>query len=409
MSEHVGKSSSSEPHDRGHLLALDGVRGLAILIVVIHNAAWVAGTSQQLLLKLAIAVTATGWIGVQLFFVLSGFLITGILLDSRGRERYFRTFYLRRTLRIFPLYYAFLVLALVIGPLFSTSPGWIASVHRSQWWYWLYMSNWMEPFKGGVHGLSHLWSLAVEEQFYLLWPLAVAALGRRRFAYFCVALMVITPPLRYVMHLAGLPPTAAYDFTIARWDALAMGGLVAVLIRDEQGVAWLARWRRWITGAALVSLGGLVLQQHGFHGHDVPVQVFGQSIIGILSSMLICYAITPAPGRGARVGDLLESRPLRFLGKYSYAMYVSHFPIHQALWHWIGDEVRGADTPSRLLRLGAYVATVLGLSIFSAMLSWRFLEQPILRLKNRIAPRVINEPGMSRGSASEALSAPARG
>lgn len=409
MSGHVGMSSLSEPHDHGHLLALDGVRGLAILIVVIHNAAWVAGTSEQFLLKLAIAVTATGWIGVQLFFVLSGFLITGILLDSRGRERYFRTFYLRRTLRIFPLYYAFLVLALVIGPLFSTSPAWVASVHSSQWWYWFYMSNWMEPFKGGVHGLSHLWSLAVEEQFYLLWPLVVGALGRRRFTHFCIALMVVTPPLRYVMHLAGFPPTAAYDFTIARWDALAMGGLVAALIRDEHGVAWLGRWRRWITGAALVSLGAVVLVRHGFHGHDAPVQVFGQSIIAILSSMLICYAVTPASGRGAGVGDLLASRPLRLLGKYSYAMYVFHFPIHQALWHWFGDEVRGADTPSRLLRLGAYVGTVLGLSILSAMLSWRVLEQPLLRLKNRIAPRLMGERATLGASVSDPLSAPARG
>ena len=167
--------------------ALDGVRGLALLIVVVHNTAWISGTSNHFTFKLYTSAAAAGWAGVQLFFVLSGFLITGILLDTQHAPNYFRRFYVRRTLRIFPLYFLMLAVAVfVVAPLQRDS-SWAQSVHSYQWTYWLYVSNWTEPFGYSVHGLSHLWSLAVEEQFYLIWPLVVWWLSSRRLYWLAVA------------------------------------------------------------------------------------------------------------------------------------------------------------------------------------------------------------------------------
>ena len=152
-----------------HVPAADGVRGLAILVVLIHNAAWINAGTGSFLLKLTLAITSTGWVGVQLFFVLSGYLITGILVDALGSPRYFRHFYIRRTLRIFPLYYAALLVALFVVPQVAQVPAWAAAARQNQWWYWSYLSNWGAPFGHGIAGLPHFWSLAVEEQFYLCW------------------------------------------------------------------------------------------------------------------------------------------------------------------------------------------------------------------------------------------------
>lgn len=137
------------PPPAGHLPALDGVRGIAVLIVIIHNSSWIVGESEHFLLELTSAVIATGWIGVQLFFALSGFLITGILLDTKHRPKYFSSFYLRRTLRIFPAYYALIVLTLLVAPLLTWNSSWSDAFRGHRWSYWLYLSNWFVPFTGG--------------------------------------------------------------------------------------------------------------------------------------------------------------------------------------------------------------------------------------------------------------------
>src|SRR5262249_31198346 len=124
---------------RGHVPALDGVRGLAILLVIIHNAGGPVGPSEGVVMKLFDVVTNVGWVGVQLFFVLSGFLITGILLDTRGKARAWSAFYMRRVLRIFPLYYAALIVAFVGAKLVLGRP---ATAEAHALWYFLYVSNW---------------------------------------------------------------------------------------------------------------------------------------------------------------------------------------------------------------------------------------------------------------------------
>lgn len=366
---------------------LDGVRGLAILVVLVHNAAWVAESGTHFFFKLVVAVASTGWIGVQLFFVLSGFLITGILLDSKGKQHYFKSFYIRRALRILPLYYFVVGLMVFLAVKLSWSPGWSTAVLAHQWSYWFYLSNWVQPFGLGIIGLSHLWSLAVEEQFYLLWPLVIWLLPGRKLRTTCFVLLAATPLIRLSLRLLGLPEATAYMFTIARWDALAAGALVALLVREASGRAWLERWRGTIgltAGACTLLLTGWL---HGFHSDEVAVQVIGQTLITLVSASLVAAAVADDARAPLRLQAQLSRPWLRMLGKYSYAMYLFHFPISQLLLELYGIQVRGADTLWRLPRLAGYVVVVFGLTLLAAMASWRLIEKPFLDLKDRIAPR----------------------
>lgn len=375
------------PLSAARLPALDGIRGLAILVVLVHNAAWVAESGEHLLFKLVVAAASTGWIGVQLFFVLSGFLITGILLDARGKRHYFKSFYIRRALRILPVYYFVVALMVLLAATLAWSPEWSNAVLTHQWSYWLYFSNWVQPFNLGIPGLSHLWSLAVEEQFYLLWPLVVWLVPRHRLRALCIGVIVATPFIRLGLRLLGLPEATAYMFTIARWDALAAGALVAVLVRETSGRAWLERWRTSIgltASAAVLLLAGWL---HGFHSDAVTVQVVGQSLVILVAGSLVAAGVADDSSAPLRMQAQLSQPWLRMLGKYSYAMYLFHFPISQLLTALFGDEVRGADTLWRLPRLAAYVVVVFGLTLLAAMASWRLMEKPCLDLKDRIAPR----------------------
>lgn len=383
-------STDTLPHRDapGHVPALDGVRGLAVLIIIFHNIGWIAGASRQFVIKLFTAITATGWIGVSLFFALSGLLITGILLDSRGHEGFFRSFYIRRTLRIFPLYYAFVGATVFIAAPLAWSPEWAADVRTDQWPYWLYVSNWTQSFKIDVYGLTHLWSLAVEEQFYLVWPLLAYWLGRRGLARLAIAMIVAGPFIRYGLIAAGLPINSTYFFTIARWDALAAGALLAALLRSARGREFVSAWTGRTTAVLALGLAVLVVVQRGFHSEDLPIIVIGQSIIAGLSACLLAHAVEAGPGALRGVQRMLAWPALRTLGKYSYAMYVLHFPIHHALKVPLGPWVEGADDALRIVRVFAYLALVLLLTFGASLLSWRVIEKPFLDLKERWAPRV---------------------
>jgi peptidoglycan/LPS O-acetylase OafA/YrhL len=381
--------------------ALDGIRGLAILIVLVHNTAWIATGSDYLLLKVTAAITATGWTGVELFFVLSGFLITGILLDDRASPQPVRTFYIRRALRIMPVYYAVLFVAFVVVPLVRDVPAYTAAVGEYHWWYWSFLSNWEGPFTDGVPGLSHLWSVAIEEQFYLLWPLAVLGLSVHGLARLCIALVVATPVLRYALVASGLPSEAAYEFTVARWDALALGALLALAIRHP---AWRDELEHEIPRVALVSFVALIVLvgvEHGLQVADIPVQVIGQSLVAMLSACFIFYALKGRSDIGRVVRRLTERAPLRILGKYSYAIYLLHSPLHQVLAPLVSSQVNVGGAVSRMLRLGVYLCSVAVLSVIGAMVSWRFIERPFLRLKDRIAPRPFSEDALSEFTRQE--------
>src|SRR5262249_7856054 len=210
-----------------------------------------------------------GWMGVDLFFVLSGFLITGILLNARPQPHYFRNFYVRRVLRIFPLYYGVLLALFVVAPLIFSAAGlWprvtqmlgkYASdyevIRANQAWLWLYAVN----LGSGVEWsfLAGFWSLAVEEHFYLVWPFVVWWLRSPRLIAACVGCAVLALVIRVVLWRAGWAGELRflYEFTLCRMDGLALGALLAVLSRSERAWAWLSRYAGWV---ALASAGLLI-------------------------------------------------------------------------------------------------------------------------------------------------------
>lgn len=367
-------------------IPLDGTRGLALLVVVIHNTAWISGASDQFALKLYRAFAAAGWVGVQLFFVLSGLLITRILLDTRDSARYFRRFYLRRALRIFPLYYAMIAAAVFVAAPLAWDAEWASTMHRHQWAFWLYLSNWTEPLAGGVPGLSHLWSLAVEEQFYLVWPALVWWLAPRHLWWLTIGIVIVAPFVRYALLDHGLPPLAAYSFTIARMDALAIGSLLALALRDDRKRAQMHRSLPAITLAGVAMLVVLVARQRGFHPDEVPVLIYGQSVAALLCCCLIAWTQYPQSSAGTRSVAVLSNATLRHVGKYSYAMYLVHVPLHMVLQPTMSPVVQGNNGVWRLLGLIMYTLLILALSYAAARLTWAFIEAPAMRMKERWAP-----------------------
>ncbi len=370
-----------------HIPALDGVRGLAMLVVLVHNTAWVIDPSQNFLLKVTSAVASAGWGSVQLFFVLSGFLITRILLEAQGSDSYFRTFFTRRALRIFPLYYLSLIVAVFVLPRLIGASEFSERIHANQWWHWFYLSNWASPFGHTVPGMAHFWSVAVEEQFYLVWPFVVFFVPKRRLAMVCGAVLIATPLIRWGIRMSDLPPSAAYQFTIARWDALACGALLAIVLQEPKGQKFLDLNVRRITIATAGVLGIVTALRHGLQENDLWVQVVAQTCFFLLSAAVVFSAQDVRAQSTSRLNRVLSSHLLTFFGKYSYAIYLFHFPIHTALGEYVGGWVNEGQAIAILMKFTGYVLSVLALSVLGAMISWRLIEKPMLSLKDRLAPR----------------------
>jgi peptidoglycan/LPS O-acetylase OafA/YrhL len=347
---------------RGHMPALDGLRGIAILLVLAHGFDVIqtrGGPGHHLDIALDV-----GWIGVQLFFVLSGFLITGILLDTRSSPHYFRTFWIRRALRIFPLYYAVLAIAAICG--------------ASSIYLWTYTSNFAAPLGHAQPVFPHFWSLAVEEQFYFVWPLVVWLVARRGVIALGVALSALAIASRiYVRHHWG--EEAAYMFTPCRMDALAIGAFTAGLIRTDRLRRFVAN--RNATGLGII--GGTVLLGGAVIGHvsrtAAPMQVDGYTILAIGFAVLLVGALPPH-GMPAR---LLSWSPLRRIGTYSYGMYVFHAPLHILVGLPLLERLQWKQGSAFGI---AYMIGATLCTLALAALSYHLYESRFLALKKRFAP-----------------------
>jgi peptidoglycan/LPS O-acetylase OafA/YrhL len=369
------------PPRGAHVPALDGLRGVAVLAVLVFHLAHIDGEGGWVE-RVLLGATRAGWAGVDLFFVLSGFLITGILLDARGGEGYFRTFFARRVLRIFPLHYAYLAVLFLLLPLlvpaFDVGPG-----HPG--WLWSYLGNVLFAREGGFQAspwAAHFWSLAVEEQFYLAWPLVVWALPPRRLAVACLGIVAGAFALRFSIHQTTYNATAAYVLTPARMDALALGALVAVAARVP---GWWPRARRaapWVLGASSAAVAAVWIRQGALFGGDPVAQVWA---FGPLAAGFAAVLVLAVDGRSAGLARPLASPALRTAGKYSYGLYVLHYPI------FLGLEAAGLTAGrlaglagSRLLGIAGFTAIAGAATFGAALLSWHLVERPFLRLKDRV-------------------------
>jgi peptidoglycan/LPS O-acetylase OafA/YrhL len=301
-----------------------------------------------------------GWSGVDLFFVLSGFLITGILLDTRDSASFFRIFYIRRALRIFPVYFLY-----VLAVLAFTRPA-------GGWWYLTYLMNWKAGHGVSDHYLGHLWSLAVEEQFYFVWPAVVYLVPRRRLAPLCLLLAVAAPLCRWWV---GMGAEAAYRLTPCRMDALALGALVSIAQREFP-----ARLKRWVPWVLIPAAGGLLnivlLRDAGFWG-DPRMQTAGASLIAVVGACLVAVAATRPR---SIVSGACDIPFLRACGRYSYVMYVAQLVLLDPAQRLATALVPAAHPAARC---AIFFAAAVVLTLSAGWLSWRIVELPFHRLKDR--------------------------
>ncbi len=327
--------SSSARH---HVPALDGLRGIAILLVIAHHA----------------GIAENGWVGVDLFFALSGFLITGILVRAKDRPHYYRNFLARRALRIFPVCYAYLVAVLLLEPALHHLP-----LPTGQWPVWAYLTN----VAVSLHGwdsvpfpAEHLWSVAVEEQFYLLWPAVVLACSPSRLRRMCAGGIVVALALRIALTYRDATWVANYVLMPTRMDALLLGAAVAITPRllDVRRALWI--------GAIGLLASVWILRSGG--RDDAWVETLGYSAIAVTATAAIVLALG-VPG----FARIVSWRPLRLAGKYSYAAYLGHRVVMDAI-------------RSRLLLTGWPLALAATAVTFAcAAVSWQLFEAPILSLK----------------------------
>jgi peptidoglycan/LPS O-acetylase OafA/YrhL len=357
------------------LTPLDGLRGLAILWVIPHNSDTFP-EAKNLFYPFAL-VAHSGWIGVQLFFVLSGFLITSNLLDSRGARNYYYSFYARRALRIFPLYFTALTFVLVLLPIFFTLPKAVLATYDSQIWLWLFLNNWAQAFGHVVYWFPHFWSLAIEEQFYLVWPCLIAAFDLRGLIRACVAIVIASCALRVALLAAGVGSDAIYLLTPARMDALAVGA-VAALLRDRSIASHLGR--PFTTSLAIGALFAGALASHLYSTQDALTITLGYTLLAVFWGILLLNIVAGLAPRWLIAP--LNSSILRSVGRLSFAMYVLHIPIEHGVKNWLLIYLAGTGIFRPLLH--SFIVIVL--SYIAALACWHLLEKHFLKLKSRFEP-----------------------
>jgi len=365
----------------GHLPALDGVRGLAILLVLLYH--FVAQTTATNRFEAAVNwLCSYGSLGVDLFFVLSGFLITGILYDSRAERQYFRSFYMRRVLRIFPLYYGVLAVVFFVVPVIpALRASEIAGLRDYQAWAWLYGVNVYLAIRSGwvLSYIEHFWSLAVEEHFYLVWPLVVWLLAAKRRVFLIVSLAVAAISFggRVVASLSGVSPVVTTVLTPFQLDALLLGGFFAVYLRRPAGEA---AARRAIVPMALVG-GALLLLQfslHHFTDFGLPM-LRGGAFHVLLGAVLLQALGAPASSASSR---FFRSRPMIALGKYSYGLYVYHHFLSFYFTKHGTEFALASAVGSHTVAVAIQALAGMGASMAIAWLSYEFFEKYFLQLKH---------------------------
>ena len=359
---------------------LDGIRGLAVAMVVLDHASYLyqrppeqipMGASVHGVTRAVLSITSQGWLGVELFFILSGYLITSILLKTRGANSYFTSFYARRVLRIFPVFWLTLLALAFIFPhshsFFLVAVLFLANV-----------SGWF-----GVAGLYYpLWSLCVEEHFYLIWPFVVRTFQRRVLFGVCIAICLADPILRgfFAWKMGASFFDKAWYFSGFRFEGLAYGAILALIAPQMT-----ARQKK-IFGSLAMAIGV------GIFAAAVPLGVLhssasvlatiihasaGLTFASVLFFGLVCFSL----GLDEKEARVFANAPLVLLGELSYCLYLVHQMVFWGWDHWF-DALRTGSFVSRPFAYFAFrLAICFTISMLIALLSRNLVERPILSLK----------------------------
>jgi len=367
-----------------HIPALDGLRGIAVLMVMFGH--FLAVCKTEILAigpsigLLAFKLASQGAHGVDLFFVLSGFLITGILVDTKQSSNYFTAFYARRFLRIFPIYYLTLLGILVVLPKFlSFSSAASQSMIGNQAYLWCYAIN-IPPFShlrffDGNLNFVHFWSLAVEEHFYIFWPLIVYILPKRMLALGCCIIVMAAIVFRSVLATVNADGWTIATFTLCRVDSLAIGGLVAILLRSN--------WQALTTTICkpILAVSGILFVLMMARPSSRMSNDLDSTIIAIFFASVLIIAVHST--RGSLAWRVLNLKGLRYAGQISYGLYIFHFLFLGAFSHILPPSQLKIWTSSNILAIGCFCLLATALSFLVASLSWFAFEKQLLKLKRR--------------------------
>lgn len=387
VSRVAGSSSGAAARDlrNQYVPELDGLRALAIMLVVIFHCRTIAHAGagdEGAYLKFA----EVGWVGVDLFFVLSGYLITGILLDTAGKPGYFQSFYIRRVLRIFPLYYAALA-AYAIGYHMLDIQRLAPASTGAEVAHWFYVQNWL-PFFGveWTRPLAHFWSLGVEEQFYLVWPaLVLVFAGRNRVDRLCLWTIAFALLMRVMFWWAGVAEAGNFA-TVTKMDTLAIGGYLACLQRRSAHGLRLTVYkdlrRAFIVGfvasaGAILAIG--VWGGSFFRPTNEHIFLFGLFPVATLFGATL--GLTLGAGDASGWIRFLRTWPIRSIGRVSYGIYIVHWPlvlILQPLW---------PRTGGFWIDQATFLVAITVMSYSLAAVSYYLYERRFLDLKDRLAPK----------------------
>lgn len=367
---------AAPPPNRFWRPELDGLRFVAFLAVFVSHALPASAARWDALGPLAplaaTAVKAGAW-GVDLFFLLSAYLITELLRrewDATGTIALGR-FWARRCLRIWPLYYAFLALHLLVLP----HLGFAALPKDHAVAYLLFGGNWATVWWGAPGTVSgHLWSVSIEEQFYLAWPLLLLAPGRRRWTWLLAAAGVAAVATRILLGSRGAGHLAFWNNTFVRLDPIVMGAALS-LVLGGRTPAWTTARRLALGGVCMLVLASMGLVLPAIERIPTWVTQVRYPAVALLCAGLLVSLLGVEDGPLRRV---FASRSAVYLGRISYGLYVFHILGIEMAQHLVGN--RGRVGP-----FAAWQAVGLLLTVAMAALSYRFLEEPFLRLKERFA------------------------
>jgi peptidoglycan/LPS O-acetylase OafA/YrhL len=377
------RSGGAAVFPKQRLIELDGLRGFALILILLFHAvsqegAYPPGTFLHYLQR----SFAMGWTALDLFFVLSGFLIGGILMDARESRSYFKTFYARRVFRIVPVYFAWVLIYVLVAAFASglvvalSNTGLRPPLDFSIWSHFLFLQN---SFDFQYHGLAgawfgHLWSLAVEEQFYLLAPLAVRVIPPRQLKWVLAGVILTAIVTRFYLRFgAHMPVDMVTTRTVSRMDSLAIGMLAAVLVRSESGQRWLGRnlsALRAILAALAAGVLGLFL--FSFGSNTPGMQMIGFTWMAAFYAAVLLLAVQ---NRSGWLAGFLRMPLLLELGSVSYCFYLVHLVSTVSLQALIFHHAPRISTPAAAAVTA--LATLLAYGV--AKLSWIYFEGPLQR------------------------------